>query len=78
MPIAVIVFAIICHLLTVKVVSTSGAQMNLKIFGNKVIETMGATWANGIPAFVKRNPIVTVMYPVRTPNGRIKNIKMLG
>ena len=42
-PSAVIVFAMMCHFLTVSVVSTSGAQMNLKIFGNNVKETIGAT-----------------------------------
>jgi hypothetical protein len=77
-PTAVIEFAMMCHFFTVSVVSTSGAQINLKMFGNKVKETIGATWANGIPAFVNRKPIVTVIYPVKTPNGKIKNIKILG
>jgi hypothetical protein len=78
MPIAVTAFAIRYHLLTVKVVSTRGAQMNLKMFGSNATEMTGATNAKEIPAFVNRNPIVTLTYPYRTPNGRNKNMKILG
>jgi DUF4097 and DUF4098 domain-containing protein YvlB len=42
------------HFLTVSVVSTSGAQMNFRIFGNKTIATRGATCSNGIPALVNK------------------------
>jgi hypothetical protein len=48
------------------------------MFGMNVIEMIGATWYNGIPALVKRNPIVTLTYPDKTPKGTYKNIKILG
>jgi len=52
--------------------------MNLKILGSNATEITGATIAKDIPAFVNRNPIVTLTYPYKTPNGKNKNIKMLG
>jgi hypothetical protein len=52
--------------------------MNLKIFGSNATEMTGATKAKEIPAFVNRNPIVTLTYPYKSPNGRNKNIKILG
>ena len=62
------------HVLTVRVVSTSGAQMNLRIFGNNVIAIRGANCTNGIPAFVNRNAIVTLTYPSITPKGIVRII----
>jgi hypothetical protein len=72
MPRAVTALANKYHFLTVKVVSTSGAQRNLNIFGSNATEITGATNAREIPAFVNRNPIVTLTYPYKTPNGRNK------
>jgi len=78
MPIAVITLEMRYHFLTERVVSTKGAQTNLNILGNNVTAIRGATCSNGTPAFVNRNPIVTLTYPPITPNGRNKNIKTLG
>ena len=77
-PKEVITLSMIYHFLAVSVVSTNGAQRNFKIFGNNVIATIGATCTYGIPAFVKRKPIVTLTYPIIAPNGRNKNIKTIG
>ena len=78
MPIAVPMFAMLYHLLTVRVVSTNGAQRNLRMLGRYGSETIEATPANETPDFVSKNPRVTLIYPCNTPNGRYKNIKTLG
>jgi len=71
-------FQIIYYVLTVRVVSTSGAQVTRRIFGNKVITIMGVSCTNGIPALVKGNVIVTFTYLFITPNGIFKIIKTPG
>jgi hypothetical protein len=78
MPIAVPIFAILYHFLTVIVVSTRGAQRNFRMFGMKGSETIEATPAKETPAFVNKNPKVTLTYPWKTPKGKYKNIKILG
>jgi hypothetical protein len=48
------------------------------MFGMKGSETIEATPAKETPAFVNKNPKVTLTYPWKTPKGKYKNIKILG